>query len=93
VAAPIRRRVNLAVNLLSLGLLVVSFATGWVASLLGLTEFGVHKYTSIALVFLAAAHLAMHWRTLVNQLRRKRTARIEPEAYGVRLVRVRPGEW
>jgi hypothetical protein len=62
-----------------LGLLVVSFATGWVASLLALTEFGLHKYTSIALVFLAAAHLARHWRSMAHQLRHWRPPRLEHE--------------
>src|SRR5579884_843207 len=67
---PARRNVNIALDLSLIVLIVVSFSTGWVASLLGLTEFGLHKYSSIALMAVATAHLGLHWRGLTAQLRR-----------------------
>ena len=51
-------------------LLIVSFVSGWVASMLGLAEFGLHKYSSIAAFVAAGAHLALHWRSLVAQMKR-----------------------
>lgn len=69
--AATRRRLNKAVNILTISLLALSFMTGWAASLLSLTEFGLHKYTSIALVLLASVHLAMHWRALSSKVRRR----------------------
>jgi hypothetical protein len=73
-SAPTRRRLNTGLNVGLVVLLVVSFTTGWIASLLGLTEFGFHKYTSIALLAVAGGHLAMHWRSLVAQLLRRHHA-------------------
>ena len=67
-------RVRPLLNVSLLGLLATSFVTGWLASLLGLTEFGLHKYTSIAFVILGGLHVAMHLRTLRFQLRRRRTS-------------------
>src|SRR5579859_550499 len=66
-----RRYVNLVLNLALLGLIVVSFATGWIASLLGLTEFGLHKYSSIAMVVVALGHVVLHRRSLTLQLRNR----------------------
>src|SRR5438045_2579690 len=64
-----RRYVNIVINLTLLGLVIMSFVSGWVASLLGLTEFGLHKYSSVALVLVASGHLMLHWRSLTAQLR------------------------
>ena len=70
---PVRRRdINVALNLALPCLLVLSFVTGWIASLLGLTEFGVHKYTSIAAFVVACGHLVLHWRALAAQVGRLR---------------------
>lgn len=65
-----RRALNTVLNLSLCGLLVVSFGSGWIASLLGLTEFGIHKYSSIALMAIGLLHLSVHARTLRAQLRR-----------------------
>jgi apolipoprotein N-acyltransferase len=64
---PAKRDTMRALNVLLLGLICVSFATGWIASWLALTEFGLHKWSSIAFVVVAAAHLAVHWRRLVTR--------------------------
>ena len=72
-----RRYINIVINLTLLVLVLVSFVTGWVASLLGLTEFGLHKYSSIALLLMASAHLALHWRSLTQQLRNLGTSRYD----------------
>jgi hypothetical protein len=76
-----RHRFNTALNVGLVVLLVITFTTGWIASLLGLTEFPLHKYTSIAFLVVAIGHLAMHWRSLVAQLRRRRP-RIAPAFVG-----------
>jgi hypothetical protein len=70
-----RRYTNILLNIALLGLVALSFVTGWVASLLGLTEFGLHKYSSIALVLVACAHVVLHWRSLAIQLRNIGTSR------------------
>jgi transcriptional regulator with XRE-family HTH domain len=64
------RRVKPFLNLSLIGLLIVSFTTGWIASLLGLTEYPPHKYTSIGFFLAAGVHLAFHWTSLVAQARR-----------------------
>lgn len=71
---PARRDVNLILNIVLPGLLIVSFASGWLASWMGLTEFGLHKYSSLAVFVGALAHLALHWRSLAAHLRRFRGA-------------------
>jgi hypothetical protein len=72
-----RRYTNIVINLTLLGLVALSFVTGWVASLLDLTEFGLHKYSSIALLLVASVHVAMHWRSLSVQLRNIGTSRYD----------------
>lgn len=76
--ARVRREVNLLLNLALLGLVVLSFASGWAASLLGLTEFGLHKFSSIALLVVATGHVVLHWRSLSNELQKRlrRKARV-----------------
>jgi hypothetical protein len=73
------RSIQILLNLTLLGLVVASFVTGWVASLLGLSEFGLHKYSSIALLFVAGGHLIVHWRSLTTQLRHLRTRTGRPQ--------------
>jgi hypothetical protein len=68
--AAVRRNLKLGLNLALLALVVITFVTGWIASLLGLTEFGAHKYTSIGLFVVAGAHVVLHSRVLLHQLRR-----------------------
>ena len=75
---PTRRHINLMLNASLPVLLVVSFLSGWVASLLGLSEFGLHKYSSIAAFAAAGGHLMLHWRSLVAQMRRLRVSNREP---------------
>jgi len=73
-ALPAKRDAMRALNVVLLGLICVSFATGWIASFLALTEFGLHKWSSIAFVIVAGAHLALHWRRFVSsRLRPRRT--------------------
>jgi hypothetical protein len=64
------RRIKPFLNLSLVGLLIVSFTTGWIASLLGLTEYVPHKYSSIGFFLVAGVHLGIHWRGLTAQARR-----------------------
>jgi hypothetical protein len=66
-----QRRINFVLNVTLPGLLVLSFLTGWMASMLGLTEFGLHKYSSIAVFVVALMHVVLHWRSLAAQIRRR----------------------
>jgi predicted ferric reductase len=68
---PGRRDINFVLNATLASLLILSFASGWLASWMGLTEFGLHKWTSIGVFVLALAHLALHWRSLAAHLRRR----------------------
>ena len=72
-----RRYINVLINLTLLGLVLVSFITGWMASLFGLAEFGLHKYSSIAVLLVAGAHLVLHWRSFTIQLRNLGTSRYD----------------
>ena|SRR5579859_2518801 len=65
----LRRTINISLNVLLPWLLIVSFATGWIASGFGMTEFGMHKWSSVAVFVVALAHLGLHWRSLVGQLK------------------------
>ena len=51
-------------------LLLLSFGTGWVAVLLGLSELGIHKYSSILLIIAVVIHVALHHRSLSRRRRR-----------------------
>jgi hypothetical protein len=55
-----------------IALVVVVFVTGYIASWLALTEFALHRYSSLALIAGVGAHLALHWPSLVAQLQRFR---------------------
>src|SRR2546423_1212433 len=68
---PGRRDINLILNATLAWLLILSFASGWLASWMGLTDFGLHKWTSIGVFVLALAHIALHWRSLAANLRRR----------------------
>jgi hypothetical protein len=63
---------NTVLNVLLLGLLITSFVTGWLTSLLGLSDFAPHRFSSFALLIVAGGHLGVHWRSLAGQLRRWR---------------------
>jgi hypothetical protein len=78
-----KRDVNRALNVMLPLLLLVSFATGWTASLLGLTEFGIHKYSSIAVFVVALGHLVLHWRGFVAQVRRRESVARNPRRLAV----------
>jgi hypothetical protein len=67
---PSRRDSNAILNVSLLALFVVSFVSGWAAAWMGLTEFGLHKYSSIAVLLVAGAHLGLHRRPLALQVRR-----------------------
>jgi hypothetical protein len=84
---PARRDINFILNVALPWLLILSFVSGWMASWLGLTEFGLHKYSSIAVFVIALAHLALHWRSLATHLRRLVGARRPaPARYALRLL-------
>jgi hypothetical protein len=72
-----RRSVNVLINITLLGLVLVTFATGWVAAIFGWSEFGLHKYSSIALLLVASGHVVLHWRSLSFQLRNLAGKRID----------------
>lgn len=66
----IRKRLGLIV---SLGLLVglgLTFLTGFVAAALDLNRFAYHKYAAYLVIALALAHVVLHWRSLMGQVRR-----------------------
>jgi hypothetical protein len=69
VRTPSKRELNLAINVVLLALLVLSFLTGWIASLNGMTEFGLHKWSSIGFVVAVGAHIALHWSDLLTHVR------------------------
>lgn len=60
--SPARRTLTQVIDIILVPLILVSFGSGWIASLADLTEFGLHKYSSIALVVFAGVHLFHHWR-------------------------------
>jgi hypothetical protein len=66
------RRFSAALNMGLVVLVVIVFATGYIASWLALTEFAPHRYSSFALIAGVCAHLALHWRSLVAQVQRFR---------------------
>jgi hypothetical protein len=66
----VRRDVLLLLNVALPTLLIISFLSGWAASMLGLTEFGLHKWSSIAVFVIALAHLALHWRSFLSHIGR-----------------------
>jgi hypothetical protein len=86
-----RRYINILINLTLLGLVLISFVTGWIASFLGLTEFGLHKYSSIALLLVASGHVVLHWRSLTVQLRNIGTSRYD-RRFPARFDRRNPGQ-
>ncbi len=51
-------------------LLVLSFGSGWYASLMEMTEFGLHKWSSVALVSAIGIHVGLHGRMLTRRRRR-----------------------
>jgi hypothetical protein len=71
---PQLRRSNVLLDSALPVLLIISIASGWIASLLGLTEFGLHKYSSMALLFVAALHVFRYRRMLLSHLRLRRRA-------------------
>ena len=98
---PTRRDINVVLNLMLPTLLVMSFITGWIASLLGLSDFGLHKYSSFATFVVAAAHLGLHWRGLNAEIlrlgsRRRRNPRLHasdrPAEHAARSAS-RPEDW
>src|SRR5690348_17379537 len=52
-----RSDINTLLNLLLPGLLIVSFVSGWIAAYFGLTDFGLHRYSSIAVFVVSFAHV------------------------------------
>jgi hypothetical protein len=68
--ASFRLRITALLNLALLALLLFTFVTGWAASLLGLTEFAPHRVSSIAFIVVIGAHVALHWRNLLAQVKR-----------------------
>jgi hypothetical protein len=67
---PLRVRITPLLNLALLALLLCTFATGWAATLLGLSEFAPHRLSSIAFIVVIGAHIALHGRSLIAQVKR-----------------------
>ncbi len=67
-----RRDFRLALLLnVTLGvLLIVSFASGWIAVWLGLSEFGLHKWSSLVFSTGIVIHVVLHGRMLIRRRRR-----------------------
>ncbi len=63
-------RLALALNVGLALLVLVSFASGWFALFSGLSEFGLHKYSSIALTVAIVVHTTLHHRMLTRRWRR-----------------------
>ena len=59
-------RLALALNVLLAALLLLSFVSGWIAILLGLSEFGLHKWSSIVLMLAVVVHIGLHHRNLTE---------------------------
>ena len=66
----LRRRLGVAVSLGLLLVLSLTFLTGFIAAALDLNRFAYHKYAAYLAIALAAAHVALHWRSLTGQVRR-----------------------
>jgi len=66
----VRTHFNSALNVVLVALVIVAFATGWIANRLGLSEYPPHLYTSIALFVVAGLHLVAHRRAFAHQVRR-----------------------
>ncbi len=64
------KRIGVAVSLLLLTAVLVTFLTGFVAAALDLNRFAYHKYAAYLAIVLAASHVLLHWRSLAGQIRR-----------------------
>jgi SagB-type dehydrogenase family enzyme len=78
-----RKRLSLAITLALLATVVVTFMTGWIAAALDLNRFTYHIYAAYLTIALSAAHVALHWRVLVGQVRRWILDRGAPAAHGL----------
>ncbi len=74
----LRKRLRVVVNLVLLSALAATFTTGFVAAALDLNRFAYHKYAAYATVVLAVAHVVLHRRVLVAQVRRWTLAGLQP---------------
>lgn len=66
----LRKRFSLAITLALLVAVVATFLTGWIAAALDLNRFTYHIYAAYLTVALSAAHVLLHRRILVGQVRR-----------------------
>jgi SagB-type dehydrogenase family enzyme len=65
-----RKRTGVAVSILLLTVVLVTFLTGFVAAALDLNRFAYHKYAAYLAIALAATHVLLHRRSLAGQIRR-----------------------
>ena len=65
-----RKRLGVIVTVVLLAGLLITFLTGFIAAALDLNRFAYHKYAAYFVIALAAAHVFLHWRSLVGQIRR-----------------------
>jgi SagB-type dehydrogenase family enzyme len=65
-----RKRIGVAVSILLLTVVTVTFLTGFVAAALDLNRFAYHRYAAYLAIALAATHVLLHRRSLAGQIRR-----------------------
>lgn len=66
----LRKRVAVLVSLALLLAILATFLTGFLAAALDLNRFAYHKYAAYLVISLAAAHVLLHSRGLLVQVRR-----------------------
>jgi SagB-type dehydrogenase family enzyme len=66
----LRKRLSVLLNIALLLMVAATFMSGFVGAALDLNRFAYHKYAAYAAILLALAHVVLHWRALVGQVRR-----------------------
>src|SRR5438552_3989668 len=66
----LRKRIGVLLNIALLLVVLATFLSGFVGAALDLNRFAYHKYAAYAAILLALAHVVLHWRALVGQVRR-----------------------
>lgn len=66
----LRKRLSVAVSLVLLLVMAVTFLTGFIASALDLNRFVYHKYAAYGAIAVALVHVVLHWRTLTAQAKK-----------------------
>ncbi|HLQ31054.1 MAG TPA: SagB/ThcOx family dehydrogenase [Chloroflexota bacterium] len=66
----LHKRLSVLLNIALLLVVLATFLSGFVGAALDLNRFAYHKYAAYAAIVLALAHVVLHWRALVGQIRR-----------------------